>query len=111
MTLNLTFLCRFYGDADLSGPSPAHQGSGKVAGAAIISTEVLQAQSIYSDLRRLFLRSTLAIDDLQNLLRQFSIGMSYRAAVQLYIRMQWEIEADNEFTTATGMDTALGTQN
>ena len=66
---------------------------------------------MYPKLRELFLNTTRALGDLTRLLHKCSIVGTNQEIVQLYIRMQWEIEADNEFTMATGGDTALISQN
>ena len=69
------------------------------------------ARPMYAKLRDLFLNTTRALGDFTRLLHKCSIVLPHQDIVQVYIRMQWEIEADNEFTMATGRDTALITQN
>ena len=67
-------------------------------------------EPVYTDLGKL-LTTGRTIDDLTVLLKKFSIRLAHQSAVQLFVRMQWEIEADNEFSMAMGTDTALATQN
>ena len=43
--------------------------------------------------------------------RYLLLGTMLQMCVELYVRIQWELEADNEFTMAMGVDTALPTQN
>ena len=62
-------------------------------------------------LRILFLPTERAIENLVDLLKKFSIRLAHQSIVQLFVRVQWEIEADNEFSMAMGTDTALATQN
>ena len=64
----------------------------------------MEAEPFHAELRQLFLQSDGTIDKLRIALEQFSIVLSESALKQLYIRMQWEIETDNEFTMAMGMD-------
>ena len=100
------FLVRFYATTGASPPS-IHDDVERVAGATAIAEEVEAARPIYADLRKLFSDTPMAVSDLVGLLLQFSISMSSRAATELFCRLLlWDIEVDNEFSMATGMDTA-----
>ena len=96
-----TFLDRFY-SSTAAASGGVHRESIRAARDAITSDEVLKAKPVYSELRRQFFQGTCTLGDLKGLLEDFSIDMTDLAVVQLYIRMQWEIEADNEFTVACG---------
>ena len=82
-----------------------------VARVANTSDDVVTVEPVYTDLRKLFLNTGRAIDDLTVLLKKFSIRLAHQSIVQLFVRKQWEIKADNEFSMAMGTDTALATQN
>ena len=101
---------RFYaGSGCASGD--VHRRAITVARAAGISDDIVTIEPVYTGLRKLFLNTGRTIDDLTVLLKKFSIRLAHQSIVQLFVRMQWEIEADNEFSMAMGTDTALATQN
>ena len=62
--------------------------------------EVVDVRPVYPELRKLFLASPGAIEDLVRLLKSFSMDVSSKDALSLYVRMQWDIEADKEFVPA-----------
>ena len=105
-----SFLNRFCaGSGRASGD--VHRRAITVASASDISADVAAIEAVYPKLRRLFLATDCAIENLVDLLKKFSIRLAHQSIVQLFVRMQWEIEADNEFSMAMGADTALATQN
>ena len=67
-------------------------------------------EPVYTGLRKLFSDTGRTIGDLTVLLKKFASRWSSQSVAHLFVRMQWEIEADNEFTMAMGVDTALSTQ-
>ena len=71
----------------------------------------MTVEPVYTDLCKPLLNTGRAIDDLTVPLKKFSIRLAHHAIVQLFVHMQCEIEADNEFSMAMGTDTALATQN
>ena len=107
-----TFLDRFYGKTGRPGAAwSSHEAATAVTMAPMHSDEVMKAEPIDADLRKLFVLTSRTIGDLQKLLERFAIVMAYPSSINLYVRTQWELEADNEFSMAMGMDTALPTQN
>ena len=105
-----TFLERHYGSGSAGSTSlhnKAMTAASAIGGDGVVDT----VRPIYAKLRGLFLQTPGAIENLVSVLRKCTIAISSPEHEQLYIRMQWEIEADNEFTMAMGVDTAQQTQN
>ena len=105
------FIDRHYGRGRQSSISLHNKALTSSSSSSACDDVLDSARPVYAKLRELFLSTTRALGDFNRLLHKCSIGVPHQAIVQLYIRMQWEIEADNEFTMATGRDTALIIQN
>ena len=105
-----SFLARFCAGSDCAS-GDVHRRAMTVARAANTSDDVVTVEPVYTDLRKLFLNTGGTIDDLTVLSKKFSIRLAHQSIVQVFVRMQWEIEADNEFSMAMGTDPALATQN
>ena len=105
-----TFLDRFY-TGSVCGSIDVHRRASTVARAAMVSDDAVTIEPVYTGLRKLFLETGRTIGDLTVLLKKFAIRLSSQSVAHLFVRMHWEIEADNEFTVAMGADTALVTQN
>ena len=65
---------------------------------------------IYAKLRALYLKTACTIEDLVSVLQKYSISISSQAATHLFVRMQLEIEAHEEFVPAMGREKHPGSQ-
>ena len=96
-----TFLERHYGSG--SGASTnVHDEIMIAASSSGDGCELVNVKAIYPKLRVLFLKTSCSIEDLSNLLLKFSINMSSRIISDLFVRIQWDIEASNSFSPAIG---------
>ena len=104
-----TFIDRQYG-SDRQSSIVLHNNAMTAASSSGSENVLDQARPIYAKLRGLFLDTSRTIEAFTRLLKQFAIVYSSSAATNLFVRMQWGIEAQNEFCPAMGRDKHQGSQ-